>query len=724
MAAQRYRDLQRPALIDVAARSTPSGATEAASALAESLASFSRTGFNTLAPIVDRNLAKVGAEAGAKAGVEGVPQRKSTLTTYGRAYNNAAEAGYSARLQIDIHQTIDRIEQESAGDLESYQAKVVEYEKEFLNGVPENFRPALSLILKARIADGDTRIRGQVIEDVKDKALAAYLEGGEARVQNAVIASAQLPSEAGDQALLAAVQDNDDQLDALLEDRVITKVQAVQMAAKFREDLDAGLTDYRTSGIVDSLMAKARTDVLAADRALGALDARTDLSAADKEKIRSDYRQQRELLAFERSRQFVDQSGDLAARLAGGAHGQDIDASNAELYRKGAISVDEYQSNAAAAARNAKQKQDDDVDIEAILVALNGGRGLDPTNKKQREALDKMFVQGTTTAGMTPGDSRWTATAVDVAKKTNVLPASAQSWARVNLLSGVPEQAIQGAAFISRVKEANPVAWDFNDDPRIDAYAEQLTALTAVGVDPERAFEMAQKNVYQLTDPERKLLNQQYNEAKPDNISVLQDKLDSDDEFDPFIFGGAPEASFRMKAEYDSAVAQYFKFTNGNVQLAQDMAWDGIKSRYGRSTVNGAPEIIKYAPSKMYPGITDEIIRQDITDVAKASGFTGDPKNVVMKPTPMTEDSKGLVWQLEVQDEFGVYDVLRDERNVPVIYMLPVGTAYEDARVSIAARQLQEAENQRAQLEADQARRSELEKAIAEKYVNLRKMTK
>ena len=688
--AERFRDLVRPALIDVGARSTRTGGAEASLALAESLSSFSRT----VTDVGLRLQTQRGAQEGAEAGAAGEPEFKRglrSLSAYGAAYNSAAEVGYSAKLQTDVDESIARIERESVGDIEGYQSRVAGYSEGLLAEVPERLRPRISLAIESRRSAGEQRIHAQVIAENSNEALASYLEGAPALINSAITASSNLPEAEATEAFDAALAENNAMLDALVNGHVITATKRVELKSKFEEALQTGISDAFVSETVSGLMALARANVLEGDRALSALESDDTISEEEKSAIRTAYRTQRELLTFERSRQHVSESADLAGSLTAGLHGGDIVATNDELYRRGAISVDEYESNTSKIVRNVLKETQDDIDIEAIRSALEGGPGLDPTNTKQREALDKMFVQGTEVAGMEKGGNRWQTTALDVAEKTNVLPDSAESWMRVSLLSGDPEQTAVAASFAARVRETNPVAWSYNRDARLSAFSKQVEESISIGVEPERAIDIANKNVYGLSDAERDKLDERYREQKIDNDSVLKSQLDGDDEFDVTFFGGAPLAPLAMQAEYDEAVFDFFRYTNGDVEAAQKLAWEAVKSRYGRSTMNGEAEIVKYAPSKMYPGMADSIIRQDIVDTVKTVGYEGDPGDVRVVPIPMTEDTQGLVWGLQVLDEFGAFDVLRDDRNAPVTYLLPVGQAYDDAKSAIEARMLAEA---------------------------------
>jgi hypothetical protein len=607
-----------------------------AQALADKFTAFSK-GAADVGGLATTFAAGKAQEAGTAEGLAGKPnfrQGVSSLTAVGRAYNSAAETGYVAQAQTDVHETMNRLELENEADVNGFTAKADGYAKGLLAEAPEEMRPVLQHILTTRTLAGVNKVSGQQMAKERSQAYADYTSSMPAVAANTIASAQTLPADQADAALTLSVADNKARLDELVKSNAITPEHAATLQNAFHAALDKGLVAARTEGAVNELMNLARENVQIGDAALGEIDKRKDLTADDKEAIRTGYEKQRNQLFFERSRQYVQQSGDLASALGHGDSGADVAHTNLALYQHGAISVDEYQSNEATIARNADKHKDDVVDIAAINAALAGGRGLDPTNEKQRKALDKMFVSATAINGIEQGDPRWQASAVQIAHRTNMLPESAESWARVNMVSADPVQAAAGASFFARVKDANPAAWDYEKDPKIAAFAEQLNANLAAGVPTDRAWAMAHGNVYETTEDQKKILAARYETDKvaKNNAGVLQGRLNGDPQFDPsfmrhFGMASAPAPSLEMQGEYNGLVSRMYNYTNGDVTQAQRLAYDAIKSRYGVTTMNGAPEIVKYSPEKFY-GLPPQFIRADVADVVKAA--TG---NTVAIPT-------------------------------------------------------------------------------------------
>jgi len=704
--ATRYRDLERTTLIDVGARSTPTGGASAASQLADTFASFSRASSDVGAQLS----AEIGRKRGTSDGLSGTFKKRSGLTAYGQSYNSAAEAGYSAKTQVDIDETVARLEDEHEADPEGFEQKVSAYAEGLVSEAPEELRERVALIVRARATAGANRVRGQAMAKDRAQAHADFIGSMSARVSNTIAMLETMDAADGDVALTESVADNKAQLAALVKDNVIDPLTAAKYDAQYAEAIDEGLNELRISGTLEALSNAMRSDVQAGDAMLAGIQARTDISIDDRNEIGKRYRAEREALSFERSRTSVAESGELARTIAAGGHGAEAEAENLRLYKHGAISVDEYESNISSMTRNAKEGAEDGLDIEAVTLAMNGGRGLDPAIPKQREAADKWFRAITAANGMEMGDDRWQALAASMAVRTNVLPASAQSWARVNMMTGDPKEVALGASFFGRIKEANPQAWDYSDDPRIAAFAEQINGSLASGVVTERAFEMARKNVYELDDNARRLLSERYRVDKvgDGNIDVLQSDLNGDSNFDRTFFGGAPEAPLAMQAEYDQLVHEFYSYTGGDVEMSRQLASEAVRSVYGYTQVNGTPEIVKFAPEKMYPGLTPEIVRSDVAATLTEIGVEADPAAVRLTPLPATERTRGRVWLLQQPDEYGAYDTVRDKDNVPVLYELPLGNNYDAARRTLAQQKVDEAAAERERQQKREAREREL----------------
>jgi hypothetical protein len=164
----RYEELVRPTLVDVGARSTPSGSEQAAESLANAFLSFSRTAGDLGAKL----RAQAGAEAGQTAGAAGAPEfRKNfrALTAYGKAYNDAALRSYAIRSEIDLEENAARIEVEAGTDPGAFRSAMEEVQKATIGEAPEEARPLLADAFNQRMAAGLARIQSKLAIELKNE---------------------------------------------------------------------------------------------------------------------------------------------------------------------------------------------------------------------------------------------------------------------------------------------------------------------------------------------------------------------------------------------------------------------------------------------------------------------------------------------------------------------------------------------------------------------------
>lgn len=156
MATRYQRDtLYQPQAPDFSASNT-------ASQLAGALSSFSRR----MGERYQNAQAERGAAAGAQS--QGTPKFKSNLTTYGRAYNNAAQRNYAIEQYTEIEKQLGRLENESAADPEKFQALADGVRKGMLKAAPAESRADISNLFSRRLSEGVVRLDGQRIKQQKD----------------------------------------------------------------------------------------------------------------------------------------------------------------------------------------------------------------------------------------------------------------------------------------------------------------------------------------------------------------------------------------------------------------------------------------------------------------------------------------------------------------------------------------------------------------------------
>jgi len=328
-----------------------------------------------------------------------------------------------------------------------------------------------------------------------------------------------------------------------------------------------------------------------------------------------------------------------------------------------------------------------------------------------RKDVDALFSADQARNGIPVGSDEWVNSAALLASRTNMYPESAIDWARSALAAGEPNLTAQAASALTRMRDANPVAFAYFEDAKTTAFATQVDGLVRAGVPAAKADEVARRNTFDLDANRAKVLGRRHRRDKlaEDNIGALRSQLNSDDAFDQTWLGGAPEdPTGGMADDYERLVSQFYTFHNGDITQARRQAFQALRGIYGVSTVNGRPQILKYAPELRFKGIDPAVIRSDAEAVAKAAGYTGDPKRVSLVPSRFTGDTQGLRWALHTTDEDGADEVLLDERNREIVYEIPTDhQAYAEANraadVSAVdeARKVQEYQQRTQALEQD-----------------------
>lgn len=684
----RYRDFERPALINPDIGNT--GDVQTAQTLANTFSDFE----GTLVKAGNELSSNQGRDAGAAAGVAGTPKPRqglSELTAYGRAYNSAAEVAYTNRQAIDMDSQLDTIEQDTEANPADYKVRAEGMAKGMLEASPPEYRPQLQLNLQRRISAGHQRISQQAIYLGRQEAAGAYLDGQGSRINSAVKTASSTPGAAGDQVLHDAIQDDYAQVQALVKTHAMTGVEAARHHANFTKMLDKQLDDTRIEGHVNELVGQMRIDVLKSDQSLAAINASKDISEDDKLLINEKYQKQREILSFERSRTHVNETVALSARLANKESGPALIHQATMLYHAAAISDNELRGFVDQNIRNQNEKDKDQPAIERYLARQKAGIGQDPKDEGTNGVGDKVFQLQTKQAGMVEGDPRWQQAATQMLHTDNILPSSAESWARISLLSRDPMRSIQAAGFIQKVKDSNPAAVKYFDDPKIAAFASQAAENVDAGIDPIQAHDVAYKNVYEVTEAQREQLKLDYRttQAAKKNPGALTGAIGNDDSFKwngKHFWDSRPGPNIAMRGEYETLVSQYFPLVGGDLEKAQKLASSKITKLWGVSTINGKPETMKYPPEKMY-GLDRDTIRADMETTLKNAGVKVPFDEVQLAPNVQTDFTQGRKWTLVHTDASGYPDVLRDAHGKDMYYTLPMGHDIGKARVALHEKQ-------------------------------------
>lgn len=399
-----------------------------------------------------------------------------------------------------------------------------------------------------------------------------------------------------------------------------------------------------------------------------------------------------DLLRDERQRTYSQPIAALHARIATDAVHDNDEAVALGLYAKGALTPEGYASLLSGIGASRLQHAAAAIPLAEAANAFNNSIALNPTDEKAKKAVGQVFTAQT--KNVAPGSDAYINTLVEWSRRTNIVPEPALAWARATITNagsetqGSADQAALAADMLQRVQERAPQAYSFVEDPKTRAFATQMNTAMAGGATSLEAVKVARRNVFEMTPQQQDTLKAGYTALKVNTVGELQSRLNSDNRFDQNInpFRGAPDVPPDMAAAYDAAVRQYYTYTGGNLDQAEAIAYRDVTRRWGYTTVNGAPQLLKDAPETRWPVATPSV-RKDIDktvtpllpQLRAINPQTGDygpvdvkAKDVKLVPSDLTERSHGLSWWLGIQNEYGDLDYLRDKSGRPVDYRLPV----------------------------------------------------
>lgn len=678
--AIRYRQLQSPA--DLSTNIPDNGAASAYESLARTFKDFS----NTAVDIGAQVNAKKGEEAGAAAGSSGIPKKQSDFTAYGRAYNNAAEATYVAKTHIDAANTLDQIEQDTAGDLPSYQARAKAYLDTLKKQTPPEFWPKIGPLVEGRAVAGGIKVHGQELHQQGEEAYDTYLKGVPASL-GMIMKSYSVSQDAGDQAMAVGIAQNDAHLKALMSGPhpVISAEEAGARRSQFTLQLSHALEQERVANLVDPAMLSAQANVEQGDARIAEVLSDATIPVDVRLAAGESYRKQRELQDYARQHAFVEANGALAQDVAAGGYGPALEDRARTLYKQSGISEGEFRTQLAEMTRNEQKHAADRGAMAAVEDALAHDYTLDPKNAEQAKAVDLKFQDVMAQTGERPGSERWLNAASIFIKHVGILPASAESWVRAGLVSGNAAQAALSASAYVRFRDANPTAEVFNNDPKIKAVAEliddNLKANPLAG--PETAYTLAM-NTVNMPEPQKAALHSNYAKGNftLNNADWLRSHvLNKSGDINPGIFNNTPATPVALQGEFEQQVRGYYDMTGGDIEKARKLAGDAVvrNGLWGRTDVNGAPEVIRYGgvlakyPTEMLRADIAEKVKRIAVPSAEGHGTSAliDPATVKLVPSTLTERTKGQHWGLQTVDAYGSPTPVLSPDNRPLDYTLP-----------------------------------------------------
>lgn len=673
-----YRQIQQPYELRQPWHIPTSGAAAESEELANALKSFGKTAQH----FGDAYEATKGKAAGAAAGLDLEHFQPKTglaaMSAFGASYNAAAHVTYVANTQTAIEQSIDTAEQQNPHDPIAFQAQVQAAREATLKQTPDLYKPEVQTLFDRRIEAGHNRIAEATIKQTQQDGVSAYTGTLESRIKTAVRTAADLPDDKATATIQQATYDNTKMVDALVTSGAISKARGDTAKLEFQEKITEEVHVHHAESVAGNWINTARTtqDITSGDRALAAYVNDSANSNEDKARVGMEYARQRE--------QFEHQQGALHApevqsltdrleqipgeKLGRGASGPAVQAAIDDMRTKGWISTEVARSMSERAAHNAAKGQEDDADSYNVDRVMHGeAPKFDPKDSRAGKAVDSYFKDIVAKNGFARGTDGYENLAVSVMSGTSIVPPTIRRGIIGDLQSGDPIRAAAAARLQERLYTVNPGADVYQEDSKAAAVGELLQRNLDANMPPQQAYDMAraQVDVPKDVQEQRKM---EYSDAvrtatdkSPEKASIhmLQKQwVDSHVAGKGVIFDNdTPPTTTAMRTEYEGLVKEFFTYT-GKIDQAQDLAFKQLQKSWALTSVNGAPEFMKWGPS----AAETPIIREGVKETLLAFGLKDDPATIKIVPFGGTNLLQGQVWNLQRADG----TLVRNDRNDPI----------------------------------------------------------
>ena len=335
------------------------------------------------------------------------------------------------------------------------------------------------------------------------------------------------------------------------------------------------------------------------------------------------------------------------------------------------------------------------------------------------EDANNWFIDQTDRLGLKQGTQAYNDLAAEFAHRTGMVPEPTMDYARSVLSSQAasPEQVVAAAETVARMAAASPRGYEYADDGhKLGMIADSVNKLVGAGLPAAEAVKTARDN-FAMGEASRKIMLDKWATAQPfgkkDSAldGVLEQQLHEVPGLNvPGALWGTnvPDRPPALQADYAHLTEEMFIHNGGDLAQAQAAAAKAVSAKWGITTMNGAPEIVKYPPERVFrasdgsAGLTAETIRADIAhhisgdfkdafqrwnpEERKLEAFTPAPDRVKLVAIPnVTEGTGGLRWGAMYQDDAGTVEPLFDKHNNPVTYDMPVRSSKEYAETRAAA---------------------------------------
>lgn len=348
-----------------------------------------------------------------------------------------------------------------------------------------------------------------------------------------------------------------------------------------------------------------------------------------------------------------------------------------------------------------KEREKEALRQSAFAGATRGEIILDPTDKNDKEIINRGFEEYYAESEDPLG------AAEQIAVNTGIIPDRAKSFWTSTLMNGSNKQKIESARSIVDLQRSNPSLQNqFSDKER--ALSRAINNRISIGLTDDQIVEFAESEIDKNKSKEQIVRVAEFDLEVGKSGKKFQESLkDIEDEvkdrsgillIDPEVEEVPDEISLDI-----IRTAKDFYINQGiDVNDSIDEATDTVLSQWGITKIGGK-RYQKYSPEIMYPNFPKKALEKQA--IQRVIDNTNLDKKIVKKqirllPIPQTLNTDTPSYFVNMENENGIIDMVRDANNMPITFT-PDITKTDEYKESI---------KQREELKFTPKRKSELRK--------------
>lgn len=240
--------------------------------------------------------------------------------------------------------------------------------------------------------------------------------------------------------------------------------------------------------------------------------------------------------------------------------------------------------------------------VSRFTSSLQNNFPLDPNDKNNQAAADHYFDQSIAPNFNINSNDSLNELAT-ITTKSGILPTQVKTMLAAGATSKDPSIVVPMARMYGQIFDNNPAAVT-NMDKGAMAFYQKVYAYDRAGVPADKAVDMSYSQVYEQDDRTKQMISTKQRDkeylkgresAAQSNISALT----SATSFTPSA-SDASRSNLQYQRDYQTIYDANFAQTGGDAGQAEAMTNAMIRNTWGVSSVNGSPEIMKYAPEAVY----------------------------------------------------------------------------------------------------------------------------